>query len=103
MENILSLKNVTKEYKDFTLDHITFDLPKGVVIGMIGENGAGKSTCISAILDMIRLDGGEIKIFGDDHHTAGKAVREKIGVVIDGINQLPYFHCKDLDAVYRKI
>lgn len=103
MEKILSLKNVTKEYKDFTLDQVTFDLPKGVVLGMIGENGAGKSTCISAILDMIKLDDGNIRIFGEDHCAAGKAVREKIGIVIDGINQIPYFHCKDLDAVYGRI
>lgn len=103
MENILSLKSVTKEYKDFTLDHVTFDIPKGVVLGMIGENGAGKSTCISAILDMVKLNDGHISIFDEDHHTAGKAIREKIGTVIDGINQMPYFHCKDIDTVYGKI
>lgn len=67
MQPILQLKNVTKAYKDFTLDEVSFDLPPGIVLGMIGENGAGKSTTISAILDMIGLTEGSIKVFGMDH------------------------------------
>ena len=101
-EPILSLKNVTKTYKDFTLDQITFDLPKGIVLGMIGENGAGKSTTISAILDMVRPDSGLIHVFGLDHRADGIQVRERIGTVIDGVNQIPHFYIKDLNRIFKK-
>ena len=101
MQPILQLKNVTKAYKDFTLDGVSFDLPPGIVLGMIGENGAGKSTTISAILDMIGLTEGSIKVFGMDHKKDGPAVREKIGTVIDGMNQIPYFYIKDVEKIYK--
>lgn len=101
MEPILTLNNLTKRYKDFTLDHISFDLPKGTVLGMIGENGAGKSTTISAILDMLTPDEGAIRIFGMDHRKDGRAVRERIGTVIDGMNQIPHFYCRDLDKIFK--
>ena len=101
MQPILQLKNVTKAYKDFTLDGVSFDLPPGIVLGMIGENGAGKSTTISAILDMVGLTGGSIEVFGMDHRKDGPAVREKIGTVIDGMNQIPYFYIKDVEKIYK--
>ena len=101
MQPILQLKNVTKAYKDFTLDEVSFDLPPSIVLGMIGENGAGKSTTISAILDMIGLTEGSIKVFGMDHKKDGPAVREKIGTVIDGMNQIPYFYIKDVEKIYK--
>ena len=100
-EPILRLEKVTKIYKDFTLDHLTFDLPKGIVLGMIGENGAGKSTTISAILDMIRLDSGLIHVFGLDHRNDGMQVRERIGTVIDGVNQIPHLYVKDLNMIFK--
>lgn len=102
MEPILRLENVTKKYQDFTLDRITFDLPEGIVLGMIGENGAGKSTTISAILDMLKLDGGSIRVFGLDHRADGIKVRENIGAVIDGVNQIPYLYTRDLDRIFAK-
>ena len=43
-ENILEVKGLTKDYGDFVLDKLTFTVPKGVIMGLIGENGAGKST-----------------------------------------------------------
>ena len=101
MKPILQLKNVTKSYKDFTLDSISFDLPPGIVLGMIGENGAGKSTTISAILDMVELTEGSIEVFGMDHKKDGPAVREKIGTVIDGMNQIPYFYIRDVEKIYK--
>ena len=54
MENILEVNDISKEYKDFRLDHITFSVPRGMICGMIGENGAGKTTTISCIMDILR-------------------------------------------------
>ena len=51
--NAVSVKNITKKYKDFTLDNVSFDLPNGCIMGLVGENGAGKSTLIKIICGII--------------------------------------------------
>lgn len=58
MDAILQVNNLTKQYSDFKLDNVSFSLPKGTIMGLIGENGAGKSTTINAILDLIKKDDG---------------------------------------------
>ena len=55
-ENAIELKNVTKEFKGFKLDNISFDLPKGCILGLVGENGAGKSTTINLIMNSLKKD-----------------------------------------------
>ena len=66
MENILEVKDVCKQYSDFALDHVTFQLPAGCIMGFIGENGAGKSTTIKIILDLVKKDSGTVTIYGKD-------------------------------------
>ena len=61
-QNSIVVKNVTKKFDDFMLDHISFTVPTGRIVGFIGENGAGKSTTINLILDQLKLDAGEIRI-----------------------------------------
>ena len=85
MDNILEVRNLTKQYADFTLDHVTFSIPKGTIMGLIGENGAGKSTTINAILDLIHKDDGTVTFWGQELSSA-KQLKEDIGVVFDGIN-----------------
>lgn len=85
MDNILEVRNLTKQYADFTLDHVSFSIPKGTIMGLIGENGAGKSTTINAILDLIRKDDGTVTFWGQELSSA-KQLKEDIGVVFDGIN-----------------
>lgn len=62
--NALEIRNLTKSYPGFTLDNINLTLPSGCIMGLIGENGAGKSTTIKLILDMIHKDSGSITILG---------------------------------------
>ena len=83
MENILEIKNLYKKYDNFELKNITFNLPKGMIMGLIGENGAGKTTTIKAILDIIKSYSGEIKIFGLDNRQDERKIKEDIGVVLD--------------------
>lgn len=85
MEAILQVEHLTKRYPDFTLDDVSFSLPKGEVMGLIGENGAGKSTTIHALLDLIRRDAGNVTFWGQAL-SASKPLREDIGVVLDGVN-----------------
>ena len=85
--NALELQGLTKHYKDFTLGPLDLTLPGGTICGLIGENGAGKSTTIRLILDMVRRDGGTVTILGRDSRTASVRSKEEIGVVLgsDGI------------------
>ena len=66
MDTILQVENLTKQYEGFQLDHVSFDLPKGTIMGLIGENGAGKSTTINAILDLIKKDDGTVTFWGQE-------------------------------------
>ena len=83
MDNILEIKNLCKKYDNFELKNITFNLQKGMIMGLIGENGAGKTTTIKAILDIIKSYSGEIKIFGLDNRQDERKIKEDIGVVLD--------------------
>ncbi len=85
MDAILQVENLTKQYPDFTLDHVSFSVPKGTIMGLIGENGAGKSTTINAILDLINKDDGTVAFWGQEL-SSSKQIKENIGVVFDGIN-----------------
>ena len=83
MDNMLEINHLNKKYGDFTLDDINFKLPKGQILGFIGENGAGKSTTIKSILNLIRIDSGSITVLGKKHDKLTRQEREEIGVVLD--------------------
>lgn len=83
MENAIEIRHLTKHYKSFQLDDVSFHVPGGTIVGLIGENGAGKSTTIKSILNLIRRDGGEITLLGRDNRTEERAAKEEIGVVLD--------------------
>ena len=85
MNAILQVENLTKQYADFKLDHVSFSVPKGTIMGLIGENGAGKSTTINAILDLIHKDDGTVTFWGQELSST-KQIKEDVGVVFDGIN-----------------
>lgn len=82
MENAIELRNLRKNYKHFTLDGINLTLPLGCIMGFIGENGAGKSTTIKAMLGLIRGDSGEIRLLGKDP-LVDRSVMEEVGMVLD--------------------
>lgn len=97
--NVLELKNVSKNYKTFKLDNVSFEIPQGCVMGVIGENGAGKSTVIKLILDMISRDSGEIEIFGNSDIQSAKA---QLGVVLDEAGYPPYFTAAHVNKIMSK-
>ena len=79
----LMLKNVSKAYENFQLKDISFTLPEGTIMGLIGENGAGKSTIINCIMDLVKRDSGEITVLGQQMDKDNLALREDIGIVFD--------------------
>ncbi|MCL2087697.1 MAG: ATP-binding cassette domain-containing protein, partial [Oscillospiraceae bacterium] len=80
MDSILEVNGLCKKYKDFALQDVTFAVPKGFIMGFIGQNGAGKTTTIKSILNITNTDSGEIKIFGEENIPENNG---KIGVVMD--------------------
>lgn len=80
---MLSIKNYAKHYKNFDIEDISFDIPDGMVVGLIGENGAGKSTIIKSILGAVHPDGGHILFNGREILKVGKKERQQISFVLD--------------------
>lgn len=103
MEHILEVKNVCKQYKDFALDQVTFQLPAGCIMGFIGENGAGKSTTIKVIMDLVKKDSGMVTIFGKDNETELNSVKEDIGVVVDECCFPDNLSVKDIRKIMKSI
>ena len=81
MDDILSLRNVTKEYDGFSLKDISFSLKKGYIMGFIGPNGAGKTTTIKLIMNLLQVDSGSIEIFGLDNVKNERDIKKDIGFI----------------------
>ncbi len=104
MENIIEIKNLKKKYDDkFELGKIDIEIPKGVIVGLIGENGAGKTTLIKSMLNIIKIDSGEIKIFGKDYKKEEKEVKEDIGVVLDNMFFPELLNAKDINNAMKDV
>lgn len=79
--NSIEIKNLTKRYKTFTLDNISLSIPKGYIMGFVGENGAGKTTTIKTMLNIAKRDEGQISILGQDIDKDEISIKSKIGYV----------------------
>ena len=101
--NVLAVNNLTKKYQDFVLDKISFSVPCGTIVGLIGENGAGKSTTINAILGLINYDSGNIELLGKRDTELDDNVRNQIGVVFDGSNYPDVLSAQKLNRVFKQI
>lgn len=99
--NALEIKNLTKNYPGFKLDGIDLTLPSGCIMGLVGENGAGKSTTIKLILDMIKKDSGSIRIFGKDNSDGIRLMKEDIGVVLDEVGIPECLTISEVDHIMR--
>nr|MCR4642432.1 ABC transporter ATP-binding protein [Lachnospiraceae bacterium] len=82
-ENAIEINNLTKRYDGFTLDNISFSVPKGSIMGFIGQNGAGKTTTISSLLGIVNPDGGEIKLLGLDVKEHGDEAKKEVAAIFD--------------------
>ena len=100
---MLKVNKIEKNYKNFHLD-CTMEVPAGCITGLIGENGAGKSTTFKAIENLIFLDGGSVELFGKPHDQLTAEEKQKIGVVLSGSTFSDVYMIKDvvkiLEAVY---
>ena len=101
MSSALTVSGLTKEYNDFVLDHVSFSVPTGSIVGLIGENGAGKSTTINMALGLIQRGSGTVSILGKEELDAD--TREQIGVVFDGSNYPELLSPKKINKVMKNI
>lgn len=98
--NAIEIRGLCKHYKDFSLDNLNLDLPYGCVLGLVGENGAGKSTTIRLIMDALERDGGSVSVLGvDNKNRAFLDVKEDIGVVLDGTFVPEVINAKQLGKI----
>ena len=103
MDHILELKQVAKTFprSGFKLNEVSFYVPYGSIVGFVGENGAGKSTTIDCILNTVKKDSGDIRVFGRKMQDADTDMREKIGVVYDGNNFPAYLTAEQLSRIMQ--
>ena len=101
MENAIEIRGLVKEYKDFKLDSVDLTLPGGCILGLIGENGAGKSTMIKCLLGIIHKNEGSITILGRDADKELADIKEDVGVVLDDVGIPDTFKYKQINAVMK--
>ena len=98
--NAIEIKGLTKHYKDFSLDKLTLTLPTGCIMGLVGENGAGKSTTIKLILGMIKKNEGTITVLGKDHTIMDK---EDVGIVLDEVGIPDCLNVVQVERIMKNI
>jgi len=101
MTYALELRNVTKKYPTFTLDHVNLQLPRGCIMGLIGENGAGKSTIIKLLLNLTQPDSGEIVLLGQSADQFSAVRNAALGVVFDECCFPDMFHLQEVESILR--
>jgi len=98
MMDVLRVEGLTKRYPSFTLDRVSFSVPRGAIMGFIGRNGAGKSTTLKSVIGMVHPDGGRVLFMDRDVSADERYMKENIGVVPGGIDFYPK---KKLHAITR--
>lgn len=101
--NALEIRDLTKHYTGFSLNHLNLTLPWGCIMGLVGENGAGKSTTIKLILNTISRDGGTVTILGRDNRENLCLSKEEIGVVLDEVGISACLTARQLGKIMQGI
>lgn len=99
MEYVVELNNVTKRFKGFSVEDMNLKVQRGFVTGFIGANGAGKSTTIKMIMNLLKPDDGSIQVFGQGYDRQEKAIKERIGFVYDGNIFYEGLNLKDIKRI----
>ena len=103
MEYAIEVRNLTKEYENFKLENVSFNVGKGTIMGFIGENGAGKSTTIKAILNLIKKDNGLITVLGKEINRNEKGIKNELGIVLNDGNFNEKLNVKAINKIMKNI
>ena len=102
--NAIEVQNLTKTYPGFTLDSVSFAVPEGTILGLVGENGAGKSTIINLLMSAIPRDGGEIRVLNADPASPAFAeTKQSIGVVLDEAHFPVQLNALNVEKMMRSV
>lgn len=99
MGNVVELTGITKNFKGFAVKNMNLQVKQGFVTGFIGANGAGKSTTIKIMMNLLKPDVGDVKIFGLDYRVNEKEIKERIGFVYDGNVFFEGLNLKDIRRI----
>lgn len=99
IENLVEFKNVSKYFKDFSLENVNLQVKKGQITGFVGANGAGKSTTMKLMMNLLQPDTGEIKVFGKEYTNHQKEIKERIGFVYDSNVFYESLNLKDIRKI----
>ena len=103
MEYAIEVRNLTKEYENFKLENVSFNVGKGTIMGFIGEYGAGKSTTIKAILNLIKKDNGLITVLGKEINRNEKGIKNELGIVLNDGNFNEKLNVKAINKIMKNI
>ena len=103
MEYAVRIKNLSKQYPDFSLNNISLDIPMGSIMGLIGENGSGKTTTIKAMLDIVMRDAGDVEILGLDIREREQEVKEEIGVVFGESQFHDFLSAVQISGIMKRV
>jgi len=102
MNNILEVSNLSKTFKGFSIDSISFNLPAGAIMGFVGQNGAGKTTTIRLILNMLKRNSGVIKLFGLNNIKSELEIKQNLGVIFDDFFFIETWKIKDIEDAIKE-
>ncbi len=102
MNNALEVAGLVKNYKNFKLDGVTFNIERGYIMGYIGPNGAGKTTTINMILGILKPDGGQIRLFGKELNDSSASLKERIGFVIGETAFYEFMSARDMANIIAR-
>ena len=102
--NSIEVKNLTKSFSDFTLKDLSFNVPSGTIMGLVGENGAGKSTAIKLIMNTLKADNGEVSVLGVSNLSEEFTnLKQDIGVVLDEAYFPEVLNAKNINNIMKLI
>lgn len=104
MENVISVKNLSQRYgRGRVIYHdLSFDVPKGSILGLLGKNGTGKTTTINILMGFLRPQAGECRIFGEDITTMPPATRARIALLLEGHVQYSFMTIAEIERFYSR-
>ena len=102
-ENAIEVKEITKSYPTFCLNQVSFTVPKGCIMGFIGQNGAGKTTTLRSILHITNIKSGEVRMFDQDFFENEIEIKKRIAVVFDETPFHGSLTARDLNVIFGGI
>lgn len=99
---MLKIENLCKRYDKFQLNNISFEVPTGYIVGFIGKNGAGKSTTIKSMLNIVHPDSGKVTLFGEDFYKNEQRLKQQVGIALGSFDYYRSKKIKTLTDVYKR-